>query len=92
MTYFWANQGEHDHCPIQLFHPGRSIWTVFATSYAPLAIGPAHRDGNSRFGCLAGRIAERIERRATTEGRLGASAFTTDAACAVLLSLGFAIC
>ncbi len=53
-----------------------------------LAIGRAHHAGITRFGPLAGLIAERIKLRATTEGRLGESAFTTAAACAALLHLG----
>ena len=53
-----------------------------------LAIGRAFTGGITRFGSLAGLIAERIERRATAAGQVGASAFTTAAACAALLHLG----
>lgn len=38
LAFFRTAQGDQDHCPIQLFHPERPDRTVFATSYAALAL------------------------------------------------------
>jgi hypothetical protein len=38
LAFFQAEQGDADHCPIQLFHPERPDRTVFASSYAALAL------------------------------------------------------
>jgi hypothetical protein len=54
-----------------------------------LGMGRAFRGGVTRFGEVAGLIERRLAENATPEGRIGGSAFTTAAACAALLHLGW---